>query len=305
MSSASNHSNAVTRRAAAAGAAALIGAGLVPGFARAADDLASGQFRAEVIETLRREHPDWRMESPADPTVLEVEGARAYLGNLYQTLGGATRPEREARIKAFFNVLPSKPGDEGGFAAVKGRLRARIVNAELASNSAEEKLLLLTRPFSPKALISYVVDSEFAMAYVSKSSLEHWRATADAVHAAAIENLDAISRDVAIEPRAPHPGEGLFAVVQGADGYAAARLLAPRFMARMAEELGPEHFVGAPCRDLLVAWSVDCSVKASLAALVSDYAATKAYPVTDEIFVWSADGVRVANGVELAQHGRG
>jgi hypothetical protein len=76
-------------------------------------------------------------------------------------------------------------------------------------------------------------------------------------------------------------------------------------MERMGEELGPEHFVSVPHRDLLMAWSVDCSAKRQLAALATQYASISAYRLTDEIFVWSADGLRLANAAELAEHGRG
>jgi uncharacterized protein YtpQ (UPF0354 family) len=194
--------------------------------------------------------------------------------------------------------------DEKTFEAVRSRLRARIVSAEMVAQSGSDKLMLVTRPFSPKARIGYVVDRAQTMAFVSTGSLDKWSASADAVHASAIENLDALSRDVEIQPHAPHPGSGLYAAIQGPEGYAAALLLAPQFMARMGEELGPEHFVGAPARDLLLAWSVDCSIKRKLAARVAFYALSGPYGLTDELFVWSADGVRPANPDELADHGR-
>lgn len=58
-------------------------------------------------------------------------------------------------------------------------------------------------------------------------------------------------------------------------------------------------------RDLLMAWSVDCSAKRQLAALATQYASIGAYRVTDELLVWSADGLRLANRAELAEYGRG
>jgi uncharacterized protein YtpQ (UPF0354 family) len=143
------------------------------------------------------------------------------------------------------------------------------------------------------------------MAYVSQRDLERWAVTVGTIHAAGIANLDAISGDVPIKTQAPDQGSGLFSVVAGPDGYAAARLLAPKFMARMGQELGPVHFVAAPCRDALIAWSAECSIKAALAAVVAKYASTNPYPVTDEIFVSSPGGVRVAKPSELAEHGRG
>jgi uncharacterized protein YtpQ (UPF0354 family) len=277
------------------------------GSAIAADPLASGQFRDEVVEVLRRNRPNLRFELSSDPAVLSIDKGRVYLGNLYQNCSGATRQERETRILQFIDAMASGFGDLDvkTFEAARGRLRARIVSAELVAQSAEEKLALLARPFSEKARIVYVIDSPRSMAFVSKGMIEKWAAAPDAVHAAALDNLDGISRDVSIEPRAPHPGSGLYVAIEGPDGYVAARLLAAKFMERMGEELGPEHFVSVPHRDLLMAWSVDCSVKRRLAELARQYASIGAYRVTDEIFVWSEDGLRLANAAELADHGRG
>lgn len=305
MDRASGNAKEITRRV-LTGAAAFAFAGAPPGPALAADPLASGQFRDEVVDVLRRNRPNWRLESPSDPTTVIVDRKPAYLANLYLSVRSGTRAEREVGILRFFDaVIPAIGGlDDKTFDAVRSRLRARIVNAELVSRSAEDKLMLLTRPFSPKARIAYVVDSPRAMTYVSKGKLDQWAVAADAVHAAAIENLDMISRGVLIEAHAPHPGSGLYVIGQNPDGYAAARLLAPKFMERMGEELGPEHFVGVPVRDLFLAWSVDCSIKPQMAALVTKYASTGAYPVTDELFVWSAEGLRTATPAELFEHRR-
>jgi uncharacterized protein YtpQ (UPF0354 family) len=297
----------LTRRDVAAGIASLAFSGVAsPAVFAAADGLASGQFRDEVVEVLRRNRPNLRLELSPDPAVLTVDQGRVYLGNLYQNCTGATHQEREARILQFFDAMASALGgmNVGTFETVRTRLRARIVSAEAVANSADEKLILLTRPFSEKARIAYVIDSPQSMAFVSKGMLDKWAVAPDAVHATAVANLDDISRNVSIEPLAPHPGSGLYVAIQGPDGYVAARLLAPKFMERMGDELGPEHFVSAPHRDLLMAWSVDCSAKRQLAALATQYASISAYRVTDEILVWSADGVRSANAAELADHGR-
>jgi uncharacterized protein YtpQ (UPF0354 family) len=297
----------MTRRGLAIAAASVTLAGVVAPRAFAADGLASGEFRDEVVEVLRRLRPALRLELPADPTTIAIDPVRIYLGNLYQDCAGATRKEREERILRFVDAMASTMGETGddAFASVRSRLRPRLNSVALAANSAEEKLQVLTRPFSKNALIAYVVDSPLAMAFVSKGTFAKWSVAPEAVHTATIANLDAVSRDVAIETHAPHPGAGLYVGLQGSDGYMAARLLAPKFMARVADELGPEHFVSAPHRDLLMAWSVDCSIKKQLAALATQYAAMGARGVTDEIFVWSADGVRPADRGELADHGRG
>lgn len=207
----------------------------------------------------------------------------------------------------FADAIASTSADFGGttFESVRDRLRAHIFNAAAAAASANGKLTLLTRPFSPQARIVYVIDSPVAMAFVQKDKLELWKVTADDVHSVAIENLESISRDIPIAPRTPLSGLGQYAIVQNGGGYAAAGLLAPKFMARMSEELGAEFFATAPSRNHLLAWSVDCSARAQLAALAAKDAATGAYAITDELFVWSSDGIRLANPIELSQHGRG
>jgi len=293
-----------TRRAFAAGALAAALATPLPAFA--ADPLASGQFRDEVVALLRRQRPKLQLELLPHPAALRVGRQEVYLANLYQSCLEATGARREAIILAFFDAMTSAPDDEVGktFEAARGRLRPRIIRAAASSTGADDRLTPLTRPFSGKTRIAYVIDNPQTMAFVSKGKPDQWGVAADAIHAAAVENLDRSSRDIPIRSQAPHPGSGLVVIMQGPDDYAAARLLAPKFMERMGEELGPEHFVGIPNRGLFLAWSVDCSVKHELAALVAAYAETGAYPVTDELFVRSAEGTRPANAAELAEHGR-
>jgi hypothetical protein len=303
---AARFSFAPTRRGLALGVAAV---GLVGATNRllAADELASGQFRDEAAALLRRERPNWQLELPADPTVLKIDRELVYLNNLYQTVGGYPQPQRDAGILRFFDAMMAGFGesDVKTFEAARARLRARLVNAAAAGvYSDDDKRALLTRPFSLKARIAYVIDNPQTMAFVSKGRLDLWGVTAEALHATAIENLEAISREVAIEPHAPDSGLGLFVILKGPSDYEAARVLAPKFMERMSEELGPEHFVAAPCRDLLVAWSVDCSIKPQLAAQVTKYATLDAHRLTDELFVWSANGLRGLSPAELAEHGR-
>ena len=305
MHRASTSACRVTRRMAAVGALSFVGVRVVSARAVAADALASGAFREEVAGLLRRERPNLRLELAANPLVLLVDGHQTYLVNLYQAAVGATGRAREQGILSFFDAMAS------GFAAslpptfegVQSRLRARIVGAVAAGGVGA--VAPLTQPFSPKARIAHVIDSPHATSYVSQRDLERWAVTEGTIRAAGIADLDAISGDVPIKTLPPDQGSGLFSVVAGPDGYAAARLPAPKFVARMGRELGPEYFVAAPCRDALIAWSADCSIKAALAATVAKYASADPYTVTDEIFVSSPGGVRVANPIELVAHGRG
>jgi uncharacterized protein YtpQ (UPF0354 family) len=292
------------RRAMIAGAAALA-ISPIRSFA-AADDLADGRFRDEVVELLHRLRPDLPVETTDSPVALRIRQNLVYLVNLHQAVSGASAEARKAKVLSFVDAMAA--GDDSNdktFEAVRNRLRARIVTAAAAANSAEEKIRILSRPFSAKARIAYVIDNPHTMAYVAHGKLEQWGVGADAVHAASIANLDTISKDVPIDAKTPPSGSGYFAVLQNFDDYAAARLLAPKFMERMGEALGPEYFVAIPVRSALAAWSVDCSARVQIAAHAREVATTQAYAITDELFVWSSDGIRLANAAELADHGRG
>jgi uncharacterized protein YtpQ (UPF0354 family) len=295
----------LTRLVFAAGAAGLA-LPVVNSFAEG-DDLTDGRFRAEIAELLHREHPDWQVETMTSPLSLEVRHTTVYLVNLHQSVRDVRGAQRTAKILTFLNAMTSTRNDldDKTFDVVRNRLRARVVNAAMAANSSEDKIRILSRPFSAKARIAYVIDNPHTMAYVAHGKLEQWGVGADAVHAASIANLDTISKDVPIDAKTPPSGSGYFAVLQNFDDYAAARLLAPKFMERMGEALGPEYFVAIPVRSALAAWSVDCSARVQIAAHAREVATTQAYAITDELFVWSSDGIRLANAAELADHGRG
>lgn len=296
----------MTRRAIVRSATALAMSIGSPLSALADGPMTLVQFRDEVAATLRARRPNLHFVLPDDPQVVYIGKRSVYLSNLYEDCAAAPRQVREAQIVDFFDTMTAglDEAEVQTFAAAKPRLRGRIVSAEVVASGPGGDLALVTRPFSRKTLIAYVVDSPKTMAYVSKKKLVEWSVTAEAIHTPSIENLDAISRDLPIEPRAPKSGDGLFAVIHGVDGYAAARLLAPKFMARMADELGAELFVSVPQRDLLLAWSVDCADKRRLAEATAHFASYGSRRLSDEIFVWSQEGVRPANPLELVDHGK-
>jgi uncharacterized protein YtpQ (UPF0354 family) len=295
-----------TRRAWMTGAtsAAMLGGAIHAG--RAEEAMSLQQFHDEVVATLRVRRPSLRLTLPDNPLVVQVDGHEVYLANLYRDCVGQPRERREAQIVNLFDEMQAgfAEPEVKTFEAARPRLRARIVSAEVAAN-ATGRLALVVRPFSTKARIVYVIDSPTTMAYVSINTLEKWSVMAEAIHAPSIDNLEAISRDLPIKPVAPPSGTGFYVAIHGVDGYAAARLLAPKFMTRMIDELGPEYFVSIPQRDLLLAWSVDCSAKRGLAGATAHYATMGSRWITDEIFVWSQEGVRPANPLELVDHGRG
>lgn len=277
--------------------------------ASAADALSNGQFRKEVMALLERKRPQWKLRLEPDPTEFMTGEKRANLGNLYKTLDGLTGKAREDRILEFFDATAAIGQDdpaEKDFKIAQPRLRARLVHVDYETqvNRAGADVKLLVRPMSKDLRVAYVIDSDKAVQYVMAKHLAAWSADAEAVHVAGVANLDALSRDLPIKVQGAASGPGRYAMVSITDSYAAARVLAPNFMQRMRDALGPTLIVGVPNRDFLIAWTPDFDKRHGFAAQVAKDAERQAYALSDELFVSSAAGLRVTTRQELADHGR-
>lgn len=273
----------------------------------AADDLENGAFRQEVLALLSRRRPQWKFE-PAGKSDTIVSGSkRLYLGNLFDLVQGRRDEDRESHILEFADAVvtvASETSQSKTFEEIRSQLRVRIVPASYETNATPENIGLVLQPLSIAARLACAIDGRSAIEFVTTRHLRAWSMAANPVLATAIGNLDDASQDVEIKVRPERGGPGRFATVNVADSYAAARLLAPRFMTRVREQLGPKVFVGVPNRDFLVAWSTDFSKKSDFAAQVTKDAASKPYPLTDELFVSSAQELRVATAAERSDHGR-
>jgi hypothetical protein len=295
-----------TRRSILTGVASLGVCGVMSP-AHAADTLSNGQFRQEVMTLLEKKRPQWRLRLEPDPTELMIGEKRAYLGNLYKTLDSVTGTARDVRILEFFDATAMLDKDdpaETDFKIAQPRLRARLVHVDYEMQVKGTGLTLLVRPFSKVTRVAYVIDGDKAVQYVMAKHLAAWSTDTNSVHAAGIANLEVLSQDLPINVQSARGGPGRYAMISIADSYAAARLLAPNFMQRLRDALGPTIIVGVPNRDFLIAWTPDYSKRQEFAAQVGKDSKTQAYALTDELFVSSAAGLRVATPQEHADHGR-
>jgi uncharacterized protein YtpQ (UPF0354 family) len=71
---------------------------------------------------------------------------------------------------------------------------------------------------------------------VRQSDIDSWHVGQTEVEARAIANLESVSTEISLSPRANADG-GAFITVSTRDGYDAARLLLPRFMRHVREAL--------------------------------------------------------------------
>jgi uncharacterized protein YtpQ (UPF0354 family) len=271
------------------------------------EDLGMRVFRAEVLDVLRRRFPDKRLVEGADEATIKSDGPSVvnfYLGNLFASVGRLPRREREEAVVEFFSKAFAMPDTQGNSAEIasswegaRALLRPRLFPVDYLKTAPA----LLHRDFSRELMIGYSVDMGTFDGLVQDEHVKKWAMAIDTIHATAIANLEKLSVDVPIEPKRAGAGAGYFATVQQRDAYDAARLLLPEFRARVLSKLGDFVFAGIPNRDFLVLWSRDFAAHAGFVAQIRKDSQNRPYPLTDEIFVITADGVRPATSAETTR----
>lgn len=265
------------------------------------DTLRSGTFRAEVAALLGVWRPDLVPIMADDPTTIVIDTPaseiRIFLGNLHANVRALTGDARRDAILDFLiNAVSAAGLAEPAWPAAKGRLWIQIVSVQYGLQIPT----LVSRPFTPRVQVAYALVSDDTYKLVTQDMLKRWNVTADAVHDAAIAGLEAASEALPFDVR--HAAEGAQATVAVGDGFDAARLLLPRFMARLRAALGDTVIVGIPIRDFLVAWTPDFVARAQFTVLIDrdSQPGAHSHALTNELFVAAAQGVRPATAAETA-----
>lgn len=274
-----------------------------------ADELSSGAFKREVMALLRRERPALDVRDTDDADLIGIGSSKVGLANLFRRVRDLTGHPREAEIVRFLDSLPAAGTAAGTttyatFAEVAPALRIQIAPREYLRQSAQGDLSFPHRPLSPYVVAAYAIDESDRLQYVTDKHLAQWHVDAAALHARSLANLEDASRDIAINVRKASAGRGAFATLPIRDGYGAARLLCPGFMARLETELGAPFFAGIPNREFLIAWSADFGARTRFAQQIAKDFASEPYPLSPEIFAFESGAVRLASAAELADHGR-
>jgi uncharacterized protein YtpQ (UPF0354 family) len=127
-----------------------------------------------------------------------------------------------------------------------------------------------------------------------------FRSERETIEKAAIGNLDLALKRAPIEIEEVKSGLGRHMIVVDNDGYGAARILCPEYMARLHTKLGPHLFIGIPARDVLVVWTPGHASRKKLVDLVDDLHRTRSHPLTRTIFVIDGGRLRPAGAAEIA-----
>lgn len=295
----------LTRRVVAAGIAS--GCFASTALPISANDIVDRRFRDDVAALLTLKRPQWTLELPENFTEIRIDETRFFLGNVYRTVQEFAEAERELYILHFFDQLmvsQSSVKTDPEFALARPRLRVRVVPIDYHATEKTLSSPLLVRPFSSMVSIGYVLDADQVVRFVLEQHLGDWSADAATVHNVAVNNLDLISREIEIHAQIGASGHAQSVVLELGDSYDAARILAPEFMTRLRAALAAKIFVAIPNRDVLVAWAPDFSDRRRFAAIAKESLVNEPYPLSDELFVSTAEGIRLATAAELADHGR-
>ncbi len=228
---------------------------------------------------------------------IEIDAGTIDLTNLLGKVRELPADRQQAAIADYVDRLVEQVGkaddpSRSSWAEMSKRLRPRLVSPDMRQTLPT----MLLRAFATGALNAYVLDHGRQVDYVQRDMLEPWSVDSRRVHDAAVANLDALSEGVEIELSKVRGG-GRFTAIDTDDSYDAARLVLPRFRARLLAALGTPIFAGIPNRDFLVAWSADAPFGVFADQVAKDFG-KQPYAITDTIFVIDRSGVRPATAEE-------
>jgi uncharacterized protein YtpQ (UPF0354 family) len=268
-----------------------------------ADDLASGAFKGEVLALIKRERPTLGVADTGKSDAISVASWGLGLANLFRNVRDLSGREREEVILRFVDraIAPAEP-EFATLASAAPKLRVQIVPSEFAEGRTGAAKLV-SRPLSPYVAIGYAIDESDRMSYLTEDQLGRWEADLADVNALAVANLDSMSVDIPLNAQGAE-GEGRFWVHYFDDGYGAARILCPDFVARLRIALGEKFFVGLPNREILIAWSPDWHQKMQFAEQIRSDFVSEPHPRSPEIFAIDEGRLRLATAAELRDHGR-
>lgn len=270
-----------------------------------ADDLQDGGFRQQVIALLASRHPEWTVVPEADPAMMTIASTHISLNNIYLRVQGMPSERREEEIVSFAenSMHGSRAGaaaDNIQYPAAQERLRPQIVPDEYKRAVQD----LVCRQLFAGVSLAYALDDEKSYQFLRQPTLSGWHATQDEIEARAIANLETLSASLPLEAKR-RLNQKAYAIVNTFDGYDAARLLLPNFMARLRATLeAPRVFVGIPNRDFLVAWTPDFRGRQGFALKLREDAVSRPHSLTDALFTSSEAGVALATPEEMRDHGR-
>src|SRR5690606_20462964 len=216
--------------------------------------MTESEFQDHVLSFLTDTYVSYEFKKSPEPLIIKMDSVELGLQNIYATYSAKEFEESE---------LPSLLEDHfsrviGSITTASERVipswdQARgMVPPQLAPRNYTENTPLVHEALDEYIVSAYVIDSDAGYQYVLEDDLKKWKIGVPELRVAANENLEAASREMAMQAS---NGQEKFVAVQVLDGYDAARILMPGLRKFLAEQLGSPFYAALSNRDFLVVWS--------------------------------------------------
>lgn len=247
-------------------------------------------FAAKVAEMLRKLQPEFAIKLIGTSELL-VDGRRLDLDNLFRMVSHDRVRGREI-VEHYLQQLfcdDSLEQPELGFDLIKNRIMPRIQPESIFEHLSRE--LVAHVPFVNGTVIVFVMDMPNMTISITTEQLVRWGVTPEELDVIARQNLESYTPELDMQFVESKEG-GHAAIIGEQDGYDAARVLLGGLQATLAGRLGPDFLVAIPARDMFVALSAGPSpfLQRLHRRVVQDYTRLP-YPITDEFFLVTRDGV--------------
>lgn len=247
-------------------------------------------FAAKVAEMLRQLQPDFAIKLIGTSELL-VDGRRLDLDNLYRMVSHDRGRGREIVEHYLHQLFSDDALDQAdlGFELIKARIMPRIQPESIFEHLSRE--LVAHVPFVNGTVIVFVLDMPNMTVSITTEQMIRWGVSAEELDAVARQNLDRYTDELDMQFVESKEG-GHAAIIGEQDGYDAARVLLTGLHSTLSDRLGPDFLVAIPARDMFVALSAGPSpfLQRLHRRVVQDYTRLP-YPITDEFFLVTRDGV--------------
>jgi len=247
-------------------------------------------FAEQVVEILRRCHPEFEVRL-IGPREALVNGKHLDLENLHRLV----RHDESRGLELVENFLDHLfASDVVGVESLPREVAERMIMPRIHHEAIFNRLAseqIAHVPFVNDTVVLFVVDLPHMTVSVTTEQSVRWGLSADDLEQIAKRNLDRYKPEIQMHFVSSNEG-GRAAIVSEQDGYDASRLLMSDLHEALAPELGGDFLVATPSRDMFLAITVEPEpfVDRLHKRVHRDFRRLP-YPITDELFLVTRDGV--------------